>query len=970
MSRVVGVSAFGLNDCVAQYGAGCREQGFYLADAVLPINPLGYIRTGDSAESERTHTGLYWPHEARIETGKPLRRVPISYAWRSFVEAGDSPVRWNVGKGVSFPLSKILARHLTELVFVDSVVEKSSKKTGAPTDFLDTQVVVAIPDNLDEYGQEALLRGLKREKLKETKLIWRPVAVALSWLEKVGDDLPSRMGNSPRTMSMNDHIHVIYMGPDAIEFSTFRLRTRKHLGQYHVLPLRDRPTDMLNITGMDWTGKLIEESFGDIDHGAFWQAFTSFPEIWRSIAGKALKEEDLPRAWSQGQEWALWNPSPDFFNKIYDVPAGVCDTLKDVLRASCHLDSHKKAIPLSIKEALRGEVRRMAEVFPGGRLRGMILCGPLVPREVPPWLASELGTLSERGLKVDGDLTEPEAGRLWLCSDCDDPVAEGAAIYGRKALDEIPSYLDTMPQLSILAQQQSNYDWIPLLNAQEVLGGTEFKDTIQGRFQLDKSQRKLHAYLYKGPIEDAYNKLNDPFDIDAIPLEDISTCQARLVREVVRKLGSLETVLQPGFFPDSSNNARYGLAFAEALFMDSESKEPPETSMADMAKTPFREAVFDFPSAPDKDVVLDVNVRMRPASGLAKVDLLPKDMTFLKGRRVRLNYSSMRRAVKLPILKRGWPRTQELIVDLTDDIFYQGERLIEIFESIDPISNNFNDVIDEIRDNVLKRTDEKLFGGIWLKVHAIDQNGRACTQKGNDMIRRIASKFENDFDRLNLLNRVNSKDRVFTRASWLYTSTPHIIIEYIKDILAGDYTPRNWGWAVEAASRTFVKVEDFQILFKAIYSRAKRNILNVVPFPIQSARAICRVLIFRKDGDKGLNRQMAQLFAKRALKRLYDEENTENFQILYSQLILLLLYLLRYRRSDPSCFDPDSSETIEIFEGVMKSMEKAKEFFSSRDEVNKANRVQNIIDGFEKYLYYEGTEDVLTVLGDLAGDMA
>lgn len=46
MKRVLGVSAFGINDCIAQSGASCHEQGFYLADAVLPMNPFGRIRTG------------------------------------------------------------------------------------------------------------------------------------------------------------------------------------------------------------------------------------------------------------------------------------------------------------------------------------------------------------------------------------------------------------------------------------------------------------------------------------------------------------------------------------------------------------------------------------------------------------------------------------------------------------------------------------------------------------------------------------------------------------------------------------------------------------------------------------------------------------------------------------------------------------------------------------------------------------
>ena len=104
MKDIAGVSAFGLNSSVFQSGKYFCEDDYYLTDAVLPMNPFGRIRTGKEAEDERIHTGLYWPPETRISGEDWLRRVPVSYAWRAFVEAGDSMVRWNAGHGVYFPL--------------------------------------------------------------------------------------------------------------------------------------------------------------------------------------------------------------------------------------------------------------------------------------------------------------------------------------------------------------------------------------------------------------------------------------------------------------------------------------------------------------------------------------------------------------------------------------------------------------------------------------------------------------------------------------------------------------------------------------------------------------------------------------------------------------------------------------------------------------------------------------------------
>ena len=973
MKPVLGISAFGLKDSVAKIGESCHELGFYLVDALLPMSPFGRIRTGDEAKNDRTHTGLYWPPEARIKCGEPVRRAPIPYVWRALVEAGDRTVRWRVGGGFSFPLTRILASHVASLVADGPHGRGLLQDNDAPYEPQGTQPVVAIPDNLDEFSQESLLRDIsKKGELKEAMLVWRPVASALSWLDKVGGDFPSLMGDSPRRMGMNDHIHVIYLGPDALEFTTFRMRVKKHKGQHYVLPLRNRPTDLPHITGMDWAGRLIEKHFEDIEDGAFWQAFTNFSEIWEALAGKVWNREDLPRAWSRGQVWDLWDPPPDLYNQIYKVHTETCNILREILCGSCNLNYQTDRFSEAMENALQSKVRHMAELYPEGKLRGMIVCGPLVPREVPPWLSAEFETLSARGLEVEGNLKEAAAGRLWLCTDCDDPIAEGSAIYGERTVAGIPSFLDTMPQLSVLAQEQGRYSWIPLLNAQEVLGGTEHRDTIKDRFQLDRGQQKLHVYLFKGSLKDVPNESEDSPDAKALLTGGITPCRARLIREVVRKIGSMKAVQGREFFQRSTADARYGLVFAKAFFSeeDQENEKLSEPPSAEIAKTPFRRAAFDFPSAPAHDMILDIEVRMRPASGLAKIELVPKDNAFLQGRKVRLNYSTMSGAFRLPRLQRGWPPIQELVVDPNDSMLHQGRHLVEMFEDTLPTASNYTMIIDSIRDNILKKTDSILLASQELYVRAIDQNGHTCTREGNDTITRVTTKFESDFRELGIAMMAEHQDMVFSRASWLYASTSRNITAYIKDILDSNFKQRRWMWATEAASRSFTNEEEFHILFKAIASRARRKIQNIEPFPIQAARAICRVLMFRKDGEKGLDCNIANLFARRAIERLYIEQKNKNFKILYFQLILLLLYLLRYRRTDPLCFDPSSTQTIEIFEEAKSSMAVAKRFFHRTREFGKAKRIQNIIDGFDKYLNYEGTEEVLTVLGGLTGDMA
>ena len=69
---MIGLSAFGMRDCIAETDVICRERQFHLAQALLPNSFLEEIRTGKRAEQDRTHTGLHWPLEAQITTGEPL----------------------------------------------------------------------------------------------------------------------------------------------------------------------------------------------------------------------------------------------------------------------------------------------------------------------------------------------------------------------------------------------------------------------------------------------------------------------------------------------------------------------------------------------------------------------------------------------------------------------------------------------------------------------------------------------------------------------------------------------------------------------------------------------------------------------------------------------------------------------------------------------------------------------------------
>jgi hypothetical protein len=58
-----------------------------------------------------------------------------------------------------------------------------------------------------------------------------------------------------------------------------------------------------------------------------------------------------------------------------------------------------------------------------------------------------------------------------------------------------------------------------------------------------------------------------------------------------------------------------------------------------------------------------------------------------------------------------------------------------------------------------------------------------------------------------------------------------------------------------------------------------------------------------------------------------------------------------------------------VFEKAIEYLRGAYDYFRAKRQIGKAVRVKEAMRGFERYLHYEGGEDVVTIIGDLAGDL-
>lgn len=864
MTRVYGISAFGLNDSVASPGDGLKKSGFYVADAVLPKRALGQIRTGNEAEQERVHSGIYWPPEARVKPGQPLRRLPIPVAWSLLVDSGDTtaPVRWNVGHGVSIPLADILSAHVRGLMHENAFDADN-----------DSRAVVAIPNHLDEFHQEAMLQafGTVRERIS---LVWRAVAAAMRWLDEA----------MPENLEPGDWMLVAYMGADGIEFTSFELREEVCEGRRFLLPVRNRPRQSPGPAGWQWACALAVKAdpICSKDHGAFWQAFTNFPELWAAIAGLQWKTQELPRAWSTGKGWRYWHPSLDLFDEATRCSIEGGGLLHELIKTSCsiplrHRESKGKTWGLHLIGSFNEALQQRQ-----GRLRGAVVCGPLYASTAQTWLQDVHINLP--------CLQEARPDTLWLPNAAVDPVATGARLFGQRIAAGLPTYLDTLPGLAVYAEKPGGgLEWVDVVEAKECAGGQAYTRNIPDRFFLKKQTDALHVYLQK-----------------------------------------------------------------EAQENDTE--------------TPYRYDIVKFPSIPDRDVKLTIEVEMRPASGLARVVIVPEEEETFQGRAKIFDYSRMKKvdARDLPEPALRWPETLHREATISEDAFKDSRfiRFIDLSDSV--LQSEFLQKLDNVKIALYSSFWNAETNSYEIK---IDENGLTGSQYGNEVMKALAAKIESRADTfLRSLIPNPETEKYIVRSTWLWARTPNAIIDYLTHffmINSQNKYGATWNYFAESASRCMTKKKNISTLFNAIFKRSKSGIKSLSLFPIQSSRSLARVLSYREDAYDALEDDMAVHFAMRAAEVIRKQVRNRNIANSFFEGAFLFLTLLRFRIKEPDFMDPENPRDANLFKEVENCMKEARAIV--QNQPNRLAKIDWLIQGIVDFMYSKGQSGLISAIASEAG---
>jgi hypothetical protein len=882
--NILGCDIFGLKDCVSLSGvdfydgASCRDNFDSLVDAVLPEDQFGLVRTGEEAEAERIHTGLAWPPESKVSYDDSfyLRRVPISLAWKILVEAGDFSASWEMGKGMSYPVEKIIAK------YIEQKIKEARAKITSEGRAQEFRSIIAIPDHLDEFGKEAILRSLPEEISNKTEFLWRPVAATLAWLDKYQKDIS--------VQNSEDWVLVSYLGPDGIEFTPLRLRVKEHNGVKFIIPLRDRPTNPPGPTGIDWQANAIEKLCGvsEDDPGAFWQVFTDFPELWLALSQSPWDQGKLPRPWSKRDSWSLWMPDEEVKNKIWSMKVESSRVLQGLLRKNYErAQKLRRGIGSTWSCYLKEELLSVLKNGPKGNLLGLIICGPLAPSEIPPWITESKDNLAQSGLVIGEQYGHKQSAQLWL-DHSNESIVLGTKIFGHRTILKEPTYLDTLPGLSIYARKNNNIEWIDLIDQGEQDGGAIYKKSIRGEFGLSNNEVKLDIYLKR---------------------------------------------------EDKDWRGDY---------------------------SPFREGKVNFKSVEHEKTTIDINIEMRPTKGMARIEFIPGNIRL--GSRS-LEYSIMNPIDEkdLPELKQAWPETIKIEIT-SNPIAFQGSNPYDDFIAESFYSQRYIEKLDRMKRCMTAGFRANINEGSKL-LKKLDQDGKVGSKNGQEIIDKVCSKLKSDFQQISIIgNPFNDgdKQKFLIRSSWLWGATPINIVKYFEDYFRshnGVHFDLQWLYYLEAASRCFTDPSSYRVLFKAIRSRINSNQGNL-SFPIQSSRAIVKILQLREDGQDGLDGETAKLFMEKAIDNIKEQVNRDSFPISRNhqklwQAILLFFLLMRFRKIQGNFLDPNNFSDREQFNKVSKYLEKAYRLTGNA----KFEKIKNDI---KEYQNKRGAPGIINTLVDLA----
>lgn len=461
MSRIISIEAFGFRDVVSVSNLTNRSSNYYLANVVFPFEEKNPIY-GNYSKVAATQSGIGYSIDSIIQKSfndqTTCNRVLIPLLWRKMILCKKKEALFKSG----YSCAKLLAGHINNLL--DNFV----KKTQEPITSED-QLVLSIPNGLDLYGQEYLLRSLQsytKNHLDKVTLIWRPIASLLFNLEH-GDKT---------SFSGEDKVGVIYVGPDAIENSIYVFRKSEKTGA--LLPLRLRKfAHTLRYSGMDVISSLIKHDLSeDTDLSIEWKFENTAVDYWKRVCGYFDYKKEYPYNTPSG--WKIRSAAshtPLNQIQIQKYKSGSFLIGEKTEENFWAYDSEQKVTDVF-----------SSDLFKENRLNAILVCGPMASEEIVNSVADSLNFTISNQLQKNN---------VCFSKNYDD-IASGAYLYKEKLNNNEDTYLDELDPLELCYQDNFEWKYEPIIEEEKTVPGG-WADTIEipQRFKIEKNTQNFDIYM-------------------------------------------------------------------------------------------------------------------------------------------------------------------------------------------------------------------------------------------------------------------------------------------------------------------------------------------------------------------------------------------------------------------------------------------------------------------------------------------
>ena len=406
--------AFGIDitsDCMVCSGSGDHDKVQKEYYGIVGLAP-------------RTNEPFIWDNPLALRTSNQGPYLSLTDVWSNFMNSDPRNAHKVQGEWTNYDGTeyKESAGNLIPQAIAQNIGKSLLSKT-----------IITIDNYLNESHQDAMLRGLQHNDFAYAELLWRPIAIALHYLDTKGRD----------QFKENEKLAIVDFDSYYPEITILRLSILRD----ELVPLRDLPPENSPI-------------------GKEYSCYNLKREFIKTISDDIDEKKQL-----------LCGPfSGDFFSFLVGKKHGDIFIRKDLSYSRFQLDSKWP--------------KEIADHDVGGKnfksLRKQILdMEDYISADHKIWHGFPC-------ILQDPDIFSDTENVLDSKA-----VAKGAADYAQRRIDGRPTYLDTLPGLEIFSKVESGGNtFTTVIEKDEVEGGQKKTiDEPLKQFKLEKDADKFESVL-------------------------------------------------------------------------------------------------------------------------------------------------------------------------------------------------------------------------------------------------------------------------------------------------------------------------------------------------------------------------------------------------------------------------------------------------------------------------------------------